>query len=471
MNHPDALLALALIGTARGPLPTPGPDPLGQAAAQVTRPDPEGTLLARAALHALAHAAGRRPDPPGDQPDPAPPETLPELPGRAARHLPAVIRTPLLNEWLTLCAQGGWRVPHALLPDLLDHAATSYNSHLRPLLTPVLGERGHWLARLHPDWASLSPHPDSWEATTPAGREDLWRRLREHDPQAARDLLQRRLDSERADTRRRLLTALLDTLTDDDHPLEPLLDTLTTDRSADTRTQARAALHRLPRSAQNARNAARLAALLGGTPPTPDDHATRDGLPDPPGQNTPALLAHLLAHTHPDTLLTALNTTPAALTALARQHDQLQPLAQNAVTTHHTPLAAALLTELPTHPQLLQVGPPETLAAAHTQAMNDRDLERLLTLLDPHPGPWTPDLSAALLTTLHATCPTRHHAAHTHRWEQLAELAATRAHPHTPHPGPLPDDATEWAPQTMSKLQATLDLRQQLWTDFGKERG
>ncbi|MFC6802550.1 hypothetical protein ACFQDE_13195 [Deinococcus caeni] len=79
MNHPDALLALALIGTARGPLPTPGPDPLGQAAAQVTHPDPEGTLLARAALHALAHAAGRRPDPPATSPTPPRPNPSPNF--------------------------------------------------------------------------------------------------------------------------------------------------------------------------------------------------------------------------------------------------------------------------------------------------------------------------------------------------------------------------------------------------------
>lgn len=491
MSHHDALLALALVGTTRGTLPTPDPDPLAQAAAQITRPDAEGTLLARAALHALAHAAGRTPDPPGDPPPaPAPTETLPEVPERAARHLPLVLGTPLLSEWLTLCAQAGWRVPPTRLPELLDHATR--DSRLRPLLTPVLGERGRWLAQFNPDWSFMPPDEDAWDTATEAGREALWRSARERDPHAARDLLREHLSSERAGSRKRLLGALLDTLSDDDHSLEPLLDALTTDRSDDVRTLARMTLHRLSRSAQNARNAARFAALVhlgkpgllgrltGQTPSTltrptgPDEHATRDGLPDPTGQDAlsaAALLEHLLEHTHPDALLGALNTTPATLVNIARQHEQLPTLVQNAVSTAHPALAAALLTGLPTHPFLLQIGPPETLAAAHAQAMNDRDLERLLTFLGPHPGPWTPDLSAALLTTLHATCPTRHHATHTYRWEQLAELAATRAHPHAPHPGPLPDDATEWAPQTMTRLQATLDLRQQLWTDFGKGRG
>ena len=126
MSPHDALLALALVGTTRGTLPTPDPDPLAQAAAQITRPDAEGTLLARAALHALAHAAGRTPDPPGDPPPaPAPPETLPEVPERAARHLSLVLGTPLLSEWLTLCAQAGWRVPPGdpqALADALAHA-------------------------------------------------------------------------------------------------------------------------------------------------------------------------------------------------------------------------------------------------------------------------------------------------------------------------------------------------------------
>ncbi|MFC6750249.1 DUF5691 domain-containing protein [Deinococcus aquaticus] len=166
MSDHDALLALALVGATRGTLPTPGPDPLGQATAQITRPDAEGTLLARAALHALAHAAGRLPDPASDSlPTPAPAETLPEVPERAARHLPLVIGTPHLSEWLTLCAQAGWRVPPARLPELLDHA--SNDGRLRPLLTPVLGERGRWLARFNPAWAFTPPPPARTPGPTP----------------------------------------------------------------------------------------------------------------------------------------------------------------------------------------------------------------------------------------------------------------------------------------------------------------
>ncbi|MFT2722159.1 DUF5691 domain-containing protein [Deinococcus sp. A31D244] len=494
MSDHDALLALALVGTTRGTLPTPGPDPLGQATAQITRPDTEGTLLARAALHALAHAAGRLPDPASDPlPAPAPAETLPEVPERAARHLPLVIGTPHLSEWLTLCAQAGWRVPPARLPELLDHA--SNDGRLRPLLTPVLGERGRWLARFNPAWAFTPPTPgeDAWDTATEAGREALWRLTRERDPHAARDLLREHLSSERAGSRKRLLNALLDTLTPDDHTLEPLLDTLTTDRSDDVRTLARTALHRLSGSAQNTRNAARFAALVsldkpgllgrltGQTPSTltqptaPDEHATRDGLPDPTSKDclsATALLEHLLEHTHPDALLAALNIPPATLVNIARQHDHLPALAENTVSTEHTALAAALLHDLPTHPFLLQIGPPETLASALKQALRDRDPERLVALLGPHPGPWPPEPSAALLTALRDTIgPARYAAAWGYRWAQLAELAATHAHPRTLHPDPLPADATDYAHRTLTELLGTLELRKQMWNDFGKGRG
>jgi len=403
-----------------------------------------------------------------------------------------VIGTPHLNEWLTLCAQAGWRVPPARLPELLDHA--SNDSRLRPLLTPVLGERGRWLARFNPDWAFTPPPPgdDAWDTVTEAGREALWRSVRERDPHAARALLQQHLPTERAGSRKRLLAALLDTLTPDDHALEPLLDTLTTARSEDVRTLARTALHRLNGSPQNARNAARFAALvslgkpgllgrLTGqtpstlTPPTaPDEHAARDGLPDPTGQEKPSateLLEHLLEHTHPDALLAALNIPPATLVNIARQHEHLIALADNAVHTRHAPLAAALLPDLPTHPFLLQIGPPDTLAAAQKQALRDRDPERLLALLGPQPGPWPPDLSADLLSILRDTIQgAQHESAWSYRWAQLAQLAATHAHPHTPHPAPLPDDATDYAHRTMTELLGTLELRKQMWNDFGKGR-
>ena len=493
MSDHDQLLALALVGTARGKLPAPGPGALGEAAARITRPDAEGTLLARAALYALAHAAGRTPDPADDAPPaPAPAETLPEAPERAARHLPLVLGTPLLPEWLALCAQAGWRAPPARLPELLD--AARHDGSLRPLLIPVLGERGAWLAGFNPEWRfTPGGGEDAWDDATEAGREALWRGVRARDPQAARDLLTAHLPTERAGSRKRLLGALLDTLTPDDLILEPLLDTLTTDRSEEVRTLARMALHRLGASAQNARNAARFAALVqlgtpgllgrltGQTPTTltrptgPDEHAVRDGLPDPTGKDAlsaTALLAHLLEHTHPDALLAALDIPPATLVRIARQHEHLSALADNAVSTGHLPLAAALLPDLPTHPFLLQIGPPDVLAAAQAQALRDRDPERLLALFGPQPGPWPVEHGAALLDALRDRIQAAHYDyGWGYRWVQLHDLAAVNLHPDTPYPAPLPPDATDYAHRTLTELLGTLELRKQLWRDFGRGRG
>ncbi|MFC3831993.1 MULTISPECIES: DUF5691 domain-containing protein [Deinococcus] len=493
MSDHDQLLALALVGTARGQLPAPGPGALGEAAARITRPDAEGTLLARAALYAIAHAAGRTPDPADVAPPaPAPPETLPEAPERAARHLPLVLGTPLLPEWLALCAQAGWRAPPARLPELLD--AARHDGSLRSLLIPVLGERGAWLAGFNPEWRfTPGGGEDAWDDATEAGREALWRGVRARDPQAARELLAAHLPTERAGSRKRLLGALLDTLTPDDHALEPLLDTLTTDRSEDVRTLARAALHRLERSAQNARNAARFAALVqlgkpgllgrlkGETPTTltrptgPDEHAVRDGLPDPTGKDAMsaiALLGHLLVHTYPDALLRALDIPPAALATIAREHDYLQALAANAAATRHAALATALLPHQPDDPTLLHLGPPETLAAAQRHALRPGDPERLLALLGPQPGPWPPELGEALLDALQGSVQSAHYDyGWGYRWVRLRDLAATRLHPHTPPPAPLPPDATDYAHRTLTELLGTLELRKQMWTDFGKERG
>ncbi|MFC3604665.1 hypothetical protein ACFOLM_17025 [Deinococcus soli (ex Cha et al. 2016)] len=93
-----ALLSAALIGTERAPLPTPGPDAAGQAAARVTRDDPAGTLLARAALLTLAATAGRQPDPPAPTPTPPPPI-------RARKPRPAPRGTS--RTWAARCCTSG----------------------------------------------------------------------------------------------------------------------------------------------------------------------------------------------------------------------------------------------------------------------------------------------------------------------------------------------------------------------------
>ncbi|PNY82113.1 DUF5691 domain-containing protein [Deinococcus koreensis] len=493
MSDLGDLLALALVGTARGALPSsalpspaqpsPGPQALAQASAGLTRPDPEGTLLARAALLTLAHRAGRLPDQAADLPPPAPAETRPEAPPSAAQYLPLVMGTPQLPEWLGLCARAGWRVPAAQLPALLDLAR--HDTGLRERLRPVLGERGTWLAGFSPEWRFVPATLDdgAWTDATEAGREALFRSLRGRDPHSGRDLLAARLPSERASSRKRLLGALLETLTPDDADLEPLLDSLLDDRSEDVRTLARRALQRLPSSAYNARMAGRLAALVqvgrpgvlgrltGQTPFTltlpsgPDPDGRRDGLD--PGLGASGLLGQLLGATHPQALLTALNLPPAHAVALARQHEAGEELAASTIATGHRALAAALLPLFPNDPGLLLLGPPEGLRVAVGQALRAADAERLWPLLEALPAPWPADLTPPLWEALRRSLRgVPYLSAWPYRWREIYSLTMERADPHTVLTASSPDDLTPFAQQLLSELRGTFDLRVAMQREF-----
>lgn len=476
MSDLGELLALALVGTARGALPSPGPQALAQASARLTRPDPEGTLLARAALLTLAHSAGRLPDQAADLPPPAPAESRPEAPPRAARYLPLVMNTPQLPEWLGLCAQAGWRVPAAQLPALLDLAR--HDTGLRERLRPVLGGRGAWLAGFSPEWRFVPAALDdgAWTDASEAGREALFRSLRGRDPQTARELLAARLPGERASSRRRLLGALLDTLSPEDAALEPLLDSLLDDRSEDVRTLARRALGRLPSSAYTARMTARLTALIQlgrpgvlgrltgqpfstlRPPVQPDPDSKRDGLD--PALTASELLEHLLAALHPDALLAALHLSPVQVVALARQHGALGALREGTVASGHRELAAALLPALPDDPRLLRLGPPEALRGAVQQLLRVADAERLWPLLEALPAPWPADLTPPLWEALRRSLRgVPYLSAWPHRWREIHTLTLVRAHPAPLADPPSPDDLTPVVQHVLSELRGTFDLR------------
>ncbi|MDK2013395.1 MULTISPECIES: DUF5691 domain-containing protein [unclassified Deinococcus] len=446
-----ALLSAALIGTERAPLPTPGPDATGQAAARVTRDDPAGTLLARAALLTLATHAGRQPDPPAPAPTPAPTDSRPEAPARAARHLPHLGGT-LLHEWLTLCRTHGYRVPALHLPRLLTLA--TQDRSLRVPLARVLGERGRWLAP-HAGSPALAhadaPDESTWAALSEAERDTLHRVLRDLNPDAARHLLCTQFDTERAASRKRLLGAVLDTLNGDDHNLEPLLEGALDDRSPDVQTLARQTLQRLPRSALNAR----LAEALNdpGTPPSP-----RDGLSGGPQ----ARLSHVLRHAHLDALLRATPGGPPALITLARDHHLLDDLIAGTLTHRHQPLAQALLPHAPTPALRALSDPARTLQSG----LHTRDPDLILAALAHHPTPWKPDDSHAILTLLQDTL---RHIDHPSQWPQRWRTLHDHAHhlhPDTTPPPPLPPDAPHHAQSVWHDLMGTLDTRRQIRLDF-----
>ncbi|MUL43349.1 hypothetical protein FZ103_19620 [Streptomonospora sp. PA3] len=216
----SGLVSAALVGTARRPVPPPPAGP-----GDADRTDPALTLLDRAALAAVHARAGRLPARSGAQDpggfDPAPPETAPPAPPRAARRLADLLLgdSPLLlQEWLELAAQAGVRVPPEWLPDLLDRCGRAPRRLGRALL-PVAGRRGLWLAGLDSGWAYLRLLAEAAEFTA-----EQWR-------------------ARPAQERHALLEAREPHLTPAD---EPLLEEAVGDRSTRVRGLAMALLAQLP---------------------------------------------------------------------------------------------------------------------------------------------------------------------------------------------------------------------------------
>ncbi|WP_266157295.1 DUF5691 domain-containing protein [Dyella silvatica] len=159
-------------------------------------------------------------------------------------------------------------LPWSVLPSALERGLR--NTALRPALLPVLGARGHWLARQRTDWqyaathaSSLEPGVDDgdriWQEGSIEQRLAYFRQLRGSDPQQARDLFLAQMSEWRAKERGEFVSAFaiglqpLDTVV-----LEPLLK----DRSNEVRQSAAMLLARLPESAHARHLSAWLAQLV-----------------------------------------------------------------------------------------------------------------------------------------------------------------------------------------------------------------
>ena len=492
------LLAVALIGTSRAALPSHAGTPLADSLNAI-QGDPEGMLLSRAALAGLVQFTGRRTEPlQHNPPTSAPADTLPEAPARVTRHLPALANTPVMNEWLHLCAQAGWRVPTSALPGLLDLAR--YDTVLRENLRPVLGERGTWLAQFNPDWRfnATTYSEENWLDATEAQKEGLFRDLREKNPDAARDLLSGQFKTEKAGVRKRLLNVLQDTWTDADATLEPLLEDALTDRSGDVQALARAVLQTLPGSAFNARMTARVAAMLQPEKvgligklmgkqkftlhplETLDADAKKDGLnaTDPKKKN-PALehFRELVQNTHPQALADALNLTPEQLFNLMKDLNAADQLRRAALATRHAPTANALQTYYSGDLPLMQLSAPENIPhIIRTHLKGQPDASRLLGLLNTLPTPWPADLSEHVLNAIHDYASRANRQNNDYRWETLMQTAAQHTHPDTRRPPALPppednnDYYTSYLWQKYAEMLVTLEQRHQMHQDFREAR-
>ncbi len=203
---------------------------------------------------------------------PAPPERRPAVQAPALIHLlqrllhkgPAELR-PMVYQRL---GQAGLRLPEALLPQALEQSR--HHSALRPLLAPLLGARGRWLAGLNPAWRYASGVAEDankeqiWLEGSLEQRQALLQTERSQHPDPARERLAASLKELPAKERLALVQTLESGLSAAD---EALLEQFLADRSKEVRLAAARLLSCLPHSAQAQRLTGWLQAMLQAPPP------------------------------------------------------------------------------------------------------------------------------------------------------------------------------------------------------------
>ena len=258
----DPIVTTALVGTARQEQAHYATGtPTDELIAGLTESENERKLLLGAGAWAVYRQAGQRAQRILALPEPAAVETLPACSPQAALLLSRLLNgehTELLPEALTRLREVGQRLPHHVLPLALDRPT----KELRPLLIPVLGERGRWLSQFNPAWKWVRDFLSDTTQALPADAETIWqegsagqrveilRRLRAVDPAQGRTWIEEVWKQEKAEMRNDLLNALEIGLAADD---EPLLEKALDDRAPSVRQTAAHLLTILPTSALVAR--------------------------------------------------------------------------------------------------------------------------------------------------------------------------------------------------------------------------
>jgi Family of unknown function (DUF5691) len=157
----------------------------------------------------------------------------------------------ILPELLQLLAQAGQTVTPDFLPLLLDLGKR--DKSLRPLILPILGSRGDWLARQNPSWEYALDI--KIEATDAAALQEIWatgtrrERLvaltqwRQIQPSESRQAIVANWKKDKADDREAWLEVLQTNLSLAD---EEFLEVALFDRSEPVRTKAAYLLNHLP---------------------------------------------------------------------------------------------------------------------------------------------------------------------------------------------------------------------------------
>nr|WP_241728733.1 DUF5691 domain-containing protein [Nocardioides zeae] len=339
---------------------------------------------------------------------------------------------------MACAAARGVRVPHDLLPTLLERARTTPT--LRAPLRPVLDERGRWLAALHPGWSAVladhraaaspagtpgaRPDPAAWPHLPAPARLALLLDLRASPDPAERataaDLVASTWANDPVNERTQHLEALGSALVEtDDALLERALD----DRSVKVRGLAQALLDGLPTSRRAQRMAERLAPLLSrsgilgrrldvATPPDPDDAGVRDGLTPPPrGTSRHDWWLGTLVAGAPLPVLTSASGVDEAAT-YQRLPDPLRAAVRRAVLLRRDVDWARAVIAVEGRPSgLLSVLPAEErtqhLGSGLARCRGAGDLRDLRDLLAALPVPADPGLAREAVEALHRVPPPR----------------------------------------------------------------
>jgi Family of unknown function (DUF5691) len=244
------VVKVALVGTERQALKVIPPDnKLGEILSCLDSSDKEGSLLSAAGAIALYQRAGKislSDKPPN--PEPCESEELLDCSLLSRQHLALMLHgkhAQLLPEWLTEAAAARKRVPSEYLPHLLTLGQKQ--SHFRGAILPVLGKRGYWLAKQNPDWNYVNREitDKAWQIGNKEARRVLLQRLREQDPDKAREQLKKTWKKESAEERASLLAALEINLSMND---EPFLEAALDDKRKQVRDVTAKLLSKLPES-------------------------------------------------------------------------------------------------------------------------------------------------------------------------------------------------------------------------------
>ena len=458
------LQQLLKIGMARAGRPPAGlPAPLDALLPHDAAALPEGTLwLSLGALDLWERSGFIAPDLPAPTSAPvAALDTLRPCPPRAQAVMTLLLRglhpAGLEAEWLRLLHRHGGGLPAHMLPKLLD--AATRQPALRPALLPVLGERGHWLARLQAEWnwaVDTAADAAPWETGTPEQRVAALRDWRARDPQAALAALAAAWSSEPPDQRAALLALLAVGLGPDD---EAFLEAALDDRRKEVRAAAQRLLARLPGSRLAQRTLDRLLPLLRlesdrielTLPATLDAAMRRDGIGASPhhglGEKA-GWVVDMLAAVDPHIWERRFDRTPHACLELAAHSEFAAVFVRGwalAVQRHdgvRAWLRDFLIWSVGTRPSLREAVPDSLFDLAATQDVDG-------ALFDALAGKWIGDgFPMRLLARLAAGAP--------HAWpDDISRRALERLRTSML---PLPDMGHPWlVRQMLSGLALVLD--------------